>query len=123
EMTADAETTTYVPPPLMLVSGEFVCPTRNLLDNPGIYFESETESMEYEVCEAKCKNHDDCNFFWHGTQSSATTCRLFSACDSLVREMGLEGDLMAMPRTPGCVVANPIECFTVSMRRKYLTTA
>jgi len=121
EMTGDAETATYVPPPLLLVAGEFVCPTRSLLPNPGVYFETETESMEYEVCEAKCKNHDDCNYFWHGTQSSATTCRLYSACDSLVREMGLEGELIALPRAPGCVVASPTECWTVSMRRKALT--
>ncbi|CAE7247479.1 Rs1 [Symbiodinium natans] len=122
EMTGDAETATYIPPPLMLVNGEFVCPNRNLLPNPGVYFETEAESMEYEVCEAKCKNHDDCNFFWHGTQSSATSCRLYSSCDSLVREIGLEGELTAMPRAPGCVVANPQECFTVSMRRQYLTS-
>ena len=35
-----------------LVAGEFVCPNRNLLENPGVYFESDTETMEYEVCEA-----------------------------------------------------------------------
>ena len=29
-----------------------MCPNRNLLPNPGVYFETEAESMEYEVCEA-----------------------------------------------------------------------
>lgn len=34
---------------------------------------------------------ESCNFFWHGSQHGAATCRLFSACDTLVREFSLEG--------------------------------
>lgn len=33
----------------------------------------------------------ECKFFWHGSQHGAATCRLFSGCDTLVREFSLEG--------------------------------
>lgn len=80
----------FTPAPFELVAGQFVCPAKELLDN-GVHFETETEQMERADCEARCKADNLCNFFGHGSQQGANTCRLYSACSHLVREMGLEG--------------------------------
>eukprot|EP00928_Gymnodinium_smaydae_P029114 TRINITY_DN2201_c0_g1_i2.p1 TRINITY_DN2201_c0_g1~~TRINITY_DN2201_c0_g1_i2.p1 ORF type:complete len:2702 (-),score=420.67 TRINITY_DN2201_c0_g1_i2:73-8100(-) len=109
----------FIPPAFELVKGEFVCPARDLLPN-GIHFESDDEVMELTHCEAKCKDQETCDFFWHGTQHAANTCRLYSSCVNLVREPGLNGALMAMPRDEVCVVANPTACWATSMRRAAL---
>ncbi|CAE7525385.1 unnamed protein product [Symbiodinium natans] len=111
----------FVPSPMMIVEGQFVCPPGYMLGD-GPLFESDIESMEVGDCEIKCKNNDDCHFFWHGTQHSANTCRLYSQCENLLREPGVEGILKAVPRTPVCLVSNPEMCWTKSLRRYALTT-
>ena len=57
----------------------------------GVRFQTEEELQEPSDCEARCRDHSRCGFFWHGAQHGAATCRLFSGCDSLVREFSLEG--------------------------------
>eukprot|EP00435_Cladocopium_sp_Y103_P000050 s4143_g1.t1 len=112
----------FTPAPFELVSGQFVCPAKELLDN-GVHFETETEQMERADCEARCKADNLCNFFWHGSQQGANTCRLYSACSHLVREMGLEGRLAALPRSNSCQVADPESCWATSLRRASLTSS
>ncbi|CAK9063338.1 Retinoschisin (Fragment) [Durusdinium trenchii] len=111
----------FIPPAFELVSGQFVCPAKELVDN-GVHFETETEAMERSDCEARCKAQNLCNFFWHGSQQGANTCRLYSACSRLVRELGLEGRLEALPRSISCQVADPDACWSTSLRRSSLTT-
>ncbi|CAE6923567.1 ACBP2 [Symbiodinium sp. KB8] len=111
----------FVPSPMMIVEGQFVCPPGYMLGD-GPIFESDIESMEIGDCEIKCKNNDDCHFFWHGSQHSANTCRLYSRCDNLLREPGVEGVLKAVPRSPICLVNNPEMCWTKTMRRYALTS-
>ncbi|CAJ1356277.1 unnamed protein product, partial [Effrenium voratum] len=110
----------FIPPAFMLVSGQFVCPARFLLTN-GVHFETETESMERSDCEARCKAQQSCVVFWQGNQQGANTCRLYSACPHLVRELGLEGKLEAVPRSQACQVADPELCWATSLRRASLT--
>ncbi|CAK8993307.1 unnamed protein product [Durusdinium trenchii] len=111
----------FVPPPFLLVSGQFVCPSRQLLPGAaGVHFKTEAESGEPTDCQERCQGEDHCHFFWTGTSHGADTCRLFKGCDSLVREFGMEGDLMAFPRTPSCAVANPAACWHSTMRRNFL---
>ncbi|CAE7250862.1 unnamed protein product [Symbiodinium natans] len=76
--------------------------------------------MEKANCETKCREDEKCNFFWHGTQHSASVCRTFAACDSLVREFGLDGTLSAMPREKHCQVADAALCWQTSLRRAYM---
>ncbi|CAE7465007.1 Rs1 [Symbiodinium sp. CCMP2456] len=111
----------FVPSPLVIVEGEFVCSPSSLLGSP--LFETDTTSMEAGDCEVKCKNNDECEFFWHGSQHSQSTCRLYKRCDNLLREPGVEGMLMGLPKTTACLVSNPEECWTKTLRRKALTTA
>ncbi|CAE8674203.1 unnamed protein product [Polarella glacialis] len=112
----------FIPTSFVIVAGQFACPSRQLLPGEaGVHFESETESMEASDCESRCKDEAGCNFFWHGTSHGALTCRLFSACDSLVREFGLNGDLAALPRTATCQVSNPEACWATTVRRLWLT--
>ena len=63
------------------------------------------------------------NFFWHGSQHGASTCRLFNGCDNLVREFSLEGSLNAMPRSSSCTVADAERCWATSLRRSFLSVA
>eukprot|EP00439_Symbiodinium_sp_Y106_P008903 s253_g1.t1 len=111
----------FVPSPLIIVEGEFVCSPSSLLGSP--LFETDTTSMEAGDCEVKCKNNDACAFFWHGSQHSQSTCRLYKSCDNLLREPGVEGMLMALPKSTACLVSSPEECWTKTLRRKALTTA
>ncbi|CAJ1369095.1 unnamed protein product [Effrenium voratum] len=81
----------FLPSPFVIVTGQFVCPSRQLLPDVGVRFQTEEELQEPSDCEARCRDHSRCGFFWHGAQHGAATCRLFSGCDSLVREFSLEG--------------------------------
>ncbi|CAE7446098.1 Mns1 [Symbiodinium microadriaticum] len=113
---------TYIPPPTLIVSGQFACPSRQLLPGKmGIHFVSEAESFESADCQERCKDFANCNFYWTGTSHGAETCRLFSGCDALVREFGMEGDLMALPHNESCMVANPEVCWKTTLRRQFLT--
>ncbi|CAE8710998.1 unnamed protein product, partial [Polarella glacialis] len=112
----------FIPVSFAIVSGQFACPFRQLLPGEaGVHFESESESMEPAECESRCKDEVDCNFFWHGSSHGALTCRLFSGCDSLVREFGLSGSLAALPRVATCQVSNPEACWATKLRRMWLT--
>ncbi|CAJ1361638.1 unnamed protein product, partial [Effrenium voratum] len=106
----------FVPPAFELVAGQFVCPARYLLD-AGVFFETDTEAMERSDCEAHCKADVTCDFFWQGNQQGSNTCRLYSACPHLVRELGLDGKLHALPRSQLCQVADPEACFATTLRR------
>ena len=113
---------TFIPPPFLIVSGQFACPSRQLLKGAaGIHFESEAEQMEPSDCEERCKDYKDCTFYWTGTSHGASTCRLYAGCDSLVREFGMEGDLMAIPHNISCQVANPEGCWKTTLRKQFLT--
>ncbi|CAE7865610.1 ACBP4 [Symbiodinium microadriaticum] len=106
----------FIPPPLLIVQGQFACPSRQLLPGKrGIYFETEAEAFEKADCQV------DCAFYWTGTSHGAQTCRLFNGCDSLVREFGIDGDLYALPSNASCLVANPEHCWKTTMRRQFLT--
>ncbi|CAE7196704.1 unnamed protein product [Symbiodinium sp. CCMP2592] len=108
----------FIPPPFDLATGQMVCPAQNLIS---VHYETDAEAMERSDCESRCKAEARCEFYWHGTQSAANTCRLYWACGVLLREIGLEGDLVAVPREESCLVANPDKCFAVTARRSYLT--
>lgn len=111
----------FVPPPYLIVSGQFACPSRQLLPGAaGVHFKTEAESGEPVDCQERCQGEANCTFFWTGTSHGADTCRLFKGCDSLVREFGMEGDLMAFPRTAACAVSNPEACWKTTMRRSFL---
>eukprot|EP00913_Durusdinium_trenchii_P004549 g4225.t1 len=109
--------------PFIIVSGQFVCPSRQLLPKIGIQFQTEEELLEPSDCEARCRDHSDCQFFWSGAQHGAATCRLFQGCDTLVREFSLEGELKALPRQRACRVADAELCWATSLRRSFLTMA
>ncbi|CAK8997764.1 unnamed protein product [Durusdinium trenchii] len=113
----------YIPSPFIIVSGQFVCPSRQLLPKIGIQFQTEEELLEPSDCEARCRDHSDCQFFWSGAQHGAATCRLFQGCDTLVREFSLEGELKALPRQRACRVADAELCWATSLRRSFLTMA
>ncbi|CAE7191726.1 Rs1 [Symbiodinium natans] len=112
----------FIPSPLDLVVGQFVCPPGSMIGDGPIY-ETETQSAEMGDCELQCKNDEDCHFFWHGKQLSTPTCRLYSACEHLLREPGLEGVLKAVPKSPLCMVSNPEACWSTRLRRYALTTS
>ncbi|CAE7335249.1 unnamed protein product [Symbiodinium natans] len=108
----------YIPAPYLIVEGQFACPTRQLR---GLHRETETEVMEKADCEAICRMDEHCHLFWHGQQHGASVCRIFSGCDSLVRELGIEGALMAMPKRKLCQVVDAVTCWQTTLRRDYLT--
>eukprot|EP00933_Yihiella_yeosuensis_P021070 TRINITY_DN16769_c0_g1_i1.p1 TRINITY_DN16769_c0_g1~~TRINITY_DN16769_c0_g1_i1.p1 ORF type:complete len:2816 (-),score=557.46 TRINITY_DN16769_c0_g1_i1:303-8750(-) len=110
----------FIPAPLEIVSGQVACPARNLLPD-GVHYATENDALEAATCEAKCRDKENCKFFWHGTQQSAITCRLYSGCDSLVNEYGLDGSLTSLPRTQACLVSNPNDCWASTMRREALS--
>lgn len=111
----------FTPKPFAIVTGQFVCPSRQLLEQDGVHFESETEVLEPKDCESRCKEQASCAFFWHGTQHGASTCRLFKGCDNLIREFSLDGTLQSMPRSESCQVSDPETCWATSLRRSFLT--
>ena len=41
--------------------------------------------------EIKCKNNDDCQFFWHGSQHAANTCRLLGQLQSYMSRSASRG--------------------------------
>ena len=51
------------------------------------------ELLEPSDCEARCRDHSDCQFFWSGAQHGAATCRLFQAGTRIERKRrrGTEG--------------------------------
>lgn len=51
----------FIPSPFTIVTGQLVCPSRQLLPGVGVHFQSEEETMEPADCEARCRNHDDCH--------------------------------------------------------------
>lgn len=79
----------YVPAPYDIVVGSQLI---------SIHWENDVETMTAGDCAARCQESATCLFFWHGTQASASTCRLYKQCSSLVHEGGLEGTLRAMER-------------------------
>ncbi|CAJ1443682.1 unnamed protein product [Effrenium voratum] len=113
----------FLPSPFVIVTGQFVCPSRQLLPDVGVRFQTEEELQEPSDCEARCRDHSRCGFFWHGAQHGAATCRLFSGCDSLVREFSLEGQLLALVRESKCMVADADACWATSLRRSFLSMA
>ncbi|CAE7204499.1 unnamed protein product [Symbiodinium sp. KB8] len=114
----------FTPTPYVIVTGQLVCPSRQLLGGGnGVHFQSEEEVLEPADCEARCREQTTCLFFWHGSQHGAATCRLFTGCDNLVREFSLEGDLKVMPRSPSCSVADAAKCWATSLRRSFLSMA
>jgi len=60
----------FIPAPFTIVTGQLVCPSRQLLPGGvGVHFQSEEEMLEPADCEARCRNQDDCAwvgsiFFW-----------------------------------------------------------
>ncbi|CAE8653537.1 unnamed protein product, partial [Polarella glacialis] len=104
--------------------GQFSCPSRQLLPGKaGLHYETETEAFEASACESRCRVQESCRFFFQGTQHGTKTCRLFSDCDSLVREFSLSGKLMAMPRQASCQVSDPEACWATTMRRSFLSSS
>jgi hypothetical protein len=126
----------FVPTPYTIVTGGFVCDIDFHLQS---YYETETEAIDPAVCEVLCRTYTvtdcgdggdssdckeiegTCKYFWHGVQNDAVACRLYSACDDLVREPGTEGTLSAFPQDKMCAIANPAACWSVSGRRQFLT--
>lgn len=51
----------FIPSPFIIVTGQLVCPSRQLLPGVGVHFQSEEETMEPADCEARCRNHDNCH--------------------------------------------------------------
>ncbi|CAE8614700.1 unnamed protein product [Polarella glacialis] len=114
----------FVPKPFSIVQGQFSCPSRQLLPGKaGLHYETETEAFEASACESRCRVQESCRFFFQGTQHGTKTCRLFSDCDSLVREFSLSGKLMAMPRQASCQVSDPEACWATTMRRSFLSSS
>ncbi|CAE7217216.1 ACBP2 [Symbiodinium sp. CCMP2592] len=111
----------FIPAPVVIVEGQFVCPPNEMLGD-GPIFETEDEAQEIGDCELKCKNMDECNYFWHGTQHALATCRLYTKCSHLVREPGVEGVLKAVPKIPACLVTAPEDCWSKTLRRVALTS-
>ncbi|CAE7034947.1 ACBP2, partial [Symbiodinium sp. CCMP2592] len=110
----------FIPKPFLLVEGQFACPSDQLIT---VHTEGSEEAADFSNCEAKCAGtrNPDCTFFWHGIQQEVSACRLYSGCSHLLREIGLEGSLMTMPRHLSCQVASPELCFSTTFRREYLT--
>lgn len=52
----------FIPAPYDIVTGQLVCPSRQLLPGGlGVHFQSEEEMLEAADCESRCRNHADCD--------------------------------------------------------------
>ncbi|CAE8592794.1 unnamed protein product, partial [Polarella glacialis] len=104
-----------------IVSGTFTCEDEYIIDGK-VIIPDEEDSSGPEACEVACKSKSGCLFFFEGEVAIQKQCRLYTACNTLVREPGLIGTLKAMP-TPQkqyCRVADPEKCWAVSGRRSLL---
>ncbi|CAE8698862.1 unnamed protein product, partial [Polarella glacialis] len=111
----------FTPAPFEIVSGTFTCEDEYIIDGK-VIIPDEEDASEPETCEVACKSKSGCLFFFEGEVASQKQCRLYTACNTLVREPGLTGTLKAMP-TPKkqyCRVADPEKCWAVSGRRSLL---
>eukprot|EP00928_Gymnodinium_smaydae_P004794 TRINITY_DN11638_c0_g1_i4.p1 TRINITY_DN11638_c0_g1~~TRINITY_DN11638_c0_g1_i4.p1 ORF type:complete len:2405 (-),score=346.14 TRINITY_DN11638_c0_g1_i4:51-7265(-) len=113
----------FSPARFEIVAGEFVCEQEALLPGlRGVHLESEGESQDPAGCETRCREDSGCNFFWAGEVKSTKQCRMYSKCTVLVREVGTNGALVALPppSVKMCRIANPEVCWKVTKRRNFL---
>jgi len=111
----------YTPAAVQLVLGSFTCQEKFLLRGKVLFLDM-IESSEPQTCEAHCVSDDLCHFFWEGEVAAGKQCRLFSTCENIVRENGLNGNLAAVPRNGHmyCHIADPDGCWGVTGRRAFL---
>jgi hypothetical protein len=107
----------YVPNPILVVSGQFVCEKASLLS---IEFLSNQDQGQDPTCARRCQATDGCTFFWDGKTHGDSTCRLYSDCTTLIRESGLQGTLSAMSTSKSCRIADPDKCWAITKRRGIL---
>jgi len=111
----------YLPHEVELVAGEFICEDTSLID---MYMLSIVDLMTPAVCIYRCHTDKLCNFAWNGESAGGSQCRLFSKCATILREIGLEGHLSAVPRSKGgtkyCHMADSSSCWMITGRRSFL---
>ena len=115
----------FLAPPFEIVSGAFVCEQEFLLqihhmeNNPS--GESLLPDLEEGSCRTLCAEDGSCLFFWAGTVGASKQCWTYSNCQTLYRRVGLEGRLMAWPKTTHvCRIADATQCWHVTKRRQFL---
>ena len=115
----------FLAPPFEIVSGAFVCDQEFLLKihhtETDLSGESLLPNLDDGSCRTLCALTDDCVFFWTGTIGASKQCWTYSGCESLYRRVGLEGRLMAWPKTTHvCRIADAAQCWHVTKRRQFL---
>ena len=115
----------FLAPPFEIVSGAFVCEQEFLLQIHHTETDSSGESLLPNYDEGSCRTHcaetSSCRFFWSGTVGSSKQCWTYSDCQTLYRRVGLQGRLMAWPKTTHvCRIADAQQCWHVTKRRQFL---
>eukprot|EP00439_Symbiodinium_sp_Y106_P019987 s4214_g2.t1 len=78
-----------------------------------------------ERCETACRSGDydtateACAFYFTGSYTDVTVCRLYSSCGSLVQEVNSHGELFGVVKTRACLIADPESCKPIK-REKWL---
>ena len=111
----------FTPPPVLLVMGSFVCPFKFNLSKR--YLLDGRDSEDSPTCETLCiQGSSSCNYFLDGATMGSKQCRLYEACEWLVREAGSDGSLRAILTSGNnyCHIADPTRCWAVTVRRQFL---
>jgi len=109
----------FIPAAVLIIDGEFSCEMDSTMTVKMISVDNAASDAS---CAEECIKASTCRFFIEATVQGNPTCRTYTKCDYLVRELGLEGGLMAMHRTGKkvCHIADAVGCWKVSGRRAYL---
>eukprot|EP00928_Gymnodinium_smaydae_P095488 TRINITY_DN8227_c0_g1_i7.p1 TRINITY_DN8227_c0_g1~~TRINITY_DN8227_c0_g1_i7.p1 ORF type:complete len:2534 (-),score=394.20 TRINITY_DN8227_c0_g1_i7:290-7891(-) len=104
-----------IPSTQELSIGEFTCGKEHLLD-VAVY----SGSSGYDVCLPQCQSMDKCKFFNVITLSQVPTCLFYSECTKTMVTPGSSGTVYWVPQREFCRIADPLSCWTVTLRRLYL---
>ncbi|CAE7472778.1 unnamed protein product [Symbiodinium necroappetens] len=107
----------FVPPSTLLVSGSHSCEPQYLMLS--------LVGVGATGCETACRSGDydtateACAFYFTGSYTDVTVCRLYSSCGSLVQEVNSHGELFGVAKTRACLIADPESCKPIK-REKWL---
>jgi len=107
----------FVPSSTLLVSGSLSCEPQYLMLS--------LVGVGATGCETACRSGDydtateACAFYFTGSYTDVTVCRLYSSCGSLVQEVNSHGELFGVVKTRACLIADPESCKPIK-REKWL---
>ncbi|CAE7543015.1 unnamed protein product [Symbiodinium natans] len=116
-MTPPGSDNDFVPPSTLLVSGSFSCEPKYLMKS--------LVGVGATGCETACRSGDhdtdteSCAFYFTGSYTDVTVCRLYSSCGSLVQEVNSHGELFGVIKKRSCLIADPESCKPIK-REKWL---